>query len=108
MLQCYDQSGQGPEFNAIHSDSEDDYCTVTHVNNSPIQDYNHLDDHAPPTYEMTPGLKPFTRVPLLNVFNNFVNIRLHSWSYTCPFFCRIRPFTSLRIKYCMFECFSLR
>ena len=30
------------------------------VNNSPIQDYVHPDDHAQPTYEMTPVFKPFT------------------------------------------------
>ena len=30
------------------------------VNNSPIQDYADRDDHAPSTYEMTPGFKPFT------------------------------------------------
>ena len=35
--------------------------TIT-VNNSPIRDYAHPDDHAPPTYEMTPGFKPFTTV----------------------------------------------
>ena len=27
---------------------------------SPIQDYVHPDDHTQPTYEMTPGFKPFT------------------------------------------------
>ena len=27
---------------------------------SPIQDDVHPDDHTYPTYEMTPGLKPFT------------------------------------------------
>ena len=27
---------------------------------SPIQDYVHPDDYAPPTYQMTPGSKPFT------------------------------------------------
>ena len=27
---------------------------------SPIQDYIHLDDHAQPNYEMTPGSKPVT------------------------------------------------
>ena len=27
---------------------------------SPIQVYAHQDDHAPPTYEMIPGFKPFT------------------------------------------------
>ena len=30
------------------------------VNNSPIQDYVHPDDHAHPTYEMTSGFKPLT------------------------------------------------
>ena len=34
--------------------------SVTVNNNSPIQDYVHLDDYIPPTYEMTPGFKPFT------------------------------------------------
>ena len=31
-----------------------------YVNNSPIQDYVHPDDHTQPTYEMTRGFKPFT------------------------------------------------
>ena len=31
-----------------------------YVNSSPIQDYDHPDDHASSTYEMTPGFKPFT------------------------------------------------
>ena len=30
------------------------------VNNSPIQDYFYPDDQTQPTYEMTPGFKPFT------------------------------------------------
>ena len=34
--------------------------SVTVVNNSPIQDFVHLDDHTQPTDEMTPGFKPFT------------------------------------------------
>ena len=34
--------------------------TTVAVNNSPIQDYYHPDDHIAPTYEMTPGFKPFT------------------------------------------------
>ena len=47
-----------------HFDSEDDYRaqvveTSDTVNNSPIQDYVHPDDHAQPPYEITPGLKPF-------------------------------------------------
>ena len=34
--------------------------TSATINNSPIQDYVHPDDHTQPTYEMTPGFKPFT------------------------------------------------
>ena len=34
--------------------------TSVTVSNSPIQDYVYPDDHAQPTYEMTPGFKPFT------------------------------------------------
>ena len=34
--------------------------SVTVVNNSPIQDYFHPDDHTQPTYERTPGFKLFT------------------------------------------------
>ena len=40
------------------------YCRwvplVTVNNNSPIQDYVHPDDQTQPTFEMTPGFKPFT------------------------------------------------
>ena len=31
--------------------------SVTVNNNSPIQDYVHLDDQTQPTFEMTPGFK---------------------------------------------------
>ena len=34
--------------------------SVTVSNNSPIQDYVHLDDQTQPTFEMTPGFKLFT------------------------------------------------
>ena len=34
-------------------------------NNSPIQDYVHPDDQTQPTFEMTPGFKPFTVLLLL-------------------------------------------
>ena len=34
--------------------------SVTDNNNSSIQDYVHPDDQTQPTFEMTPGLKPFT------------------------------------------------
>ena len=33
--------------------------SVTVNNNSPIQDYVHPDDQTRPTFEMTPGFKPF-------------------------------------------------
>ena len=39
--------------------------SVTVNNNSPIQDYVHPDDQTQPTFEMTPGFKPFTVKPLL-------------------------------------------
>ena len=34
--------------------------SVTVNDNSPIQDYVHPDDQTQPTFETTPGLKPFT------------------------------------------------
>ena len=34
--------------------------SVTVNNNSPIQDYVHPNDQTQPTFEMTPGFKPFT------------------------------------------------
>ena len=37
-----------------------DVETSVTVNNSPIQDYDHPDDQSQPTFEMTPGFKPFT------------------------------------------------
>ena len=52
-------------------DSENGYhaCCRTSVNannNSPVRDYVHRDDHTQPTYEMTPGLKPFTNQHLID------------------------------------------
>ena len=38
--------------------------SVTVNNNSPIQDYVHPDDQTQPTFEMTPGFKPFTIILL--------------------------------------------
>ena len=34
--------------------------SVTVNSNSPIQDYVHPDNQTQPTFEMTPGFKPFT------------------------------------------------
>ena len=36
--------------------------SVTVNNNSPIQDYVHPDDQTQPTFETTPGFKPFTKI----------------------------------------------
>ena len=43
--------------------------SVTVNNNSPIQDYVHPDDQTQPTFEMTPGFKPFTIVKVLQLCN---------------------------------------
>ena len=37
-------------------------------NNSPIQDYVYMDDHAQRTCEMTPGFKPITEVSVYEFF----------------------------------------
>ena len=39
-------------------------ASVTVNNNSPIQEYVHPNDQTQPTYEMTPGFKPFTVLSL--------------------------------------------
>ena len=39
--------------------------SVTVNDNSPIQDYVNPDDQTQPTFEMTPGFKPFTVIPLV-------------------------------------------
>ena len=39
--------------------------SVTVNNNSPIQDYVHLDDQTQATFEMPPGFKPFTIIILI-------------------------------------------
>ena len=42
--------------------------SVTLNNNSPIQDYVHPDEQTQPTFEMSPGFKPFT---VLNTLPRF-------------------------------------
>ena len=39
--------------------------SITVNNNSPIQDYVHPGDQTQPTFEMTPGIEPFTQLDLL-------------------------------------------
>ena len=48
---------------------------VTVNNNGPIQDYVHLDNQSQPTFEMTPGFKPFT------VFHQLLLSRVNSLKY---------------------------
>ena len=47
--------------------------SVTVNNNSPIQDYVHPDDQTQPTFEMTPGFKPFT-VTQIVIFKTFTQL----------------------------------
>ena len=49
-------------------------ASVTVKNNSPIQDYVHLDDQDQPTCEMTPGFKPITEVSVYIYFFGLVSI----------------------------------
>ena len=42
--------------------------TSVTVNNSPVQDYVQPDNHAQPTYEMTPGFKPFAKLLMSTAF----------------------------------------
>ena len=46
--------------------------SVTVNNNSPIQDYVHPDDETKPTFEMSPGLKPFTEITKVRKITWFV------------------------------------
>ena len=39
--------------------------TSVTANNSRIQDFVHPDDQTQPTFEMTPGFKPFTTLQIL-------------------------------------------
>ena len=41
--------------------------SVTVNNNSPIQDYVYPDDQTQPTFEMTPGFKPFPIIFILGL-----------------------------------------
>ena len=46
--------------------------TVNNNNTGPIQDYVHLDDQTQPTFEPTPGFKPFTET--VNLQKSIVSI----------------------------------
>ena len=53
--------------------------TANNNNNGLIQDCVHPDDHIYPTYEMTPGLKPFTVMSTLLTTNSFQGRVVQSW-----------------------------
>ena len=53
--------------------------SVNDNNNVLIQDYVHPDDHIYPTYEMTPGLKPFTVMSTSLTTNSFQGRVVQSW-----------------------------
>ena len=61
--------------------------SVTLNNNSPIQDYVHPDHQTQPTFEMTPGFKPFTLLLLLLLlllsllFLLFLLLLLHFYNF---------------------------
>ena len=48
--------------------------SVTVNNNSPIQDYVHPNDQTQPTFEMTPGFKPFKTCLLVIKKKNWATI----------------------------------
>ena len=58
--------------------------TSVTVNNSPIQDYVHPDDQTQPTFEMTPGFKPFTMMKILAIrySTTFIILRNHEETLT--------------------------
>ena len=61
--------------------------SVTVNNNSPIQDYVHPDDQTQPTFEMTPGFKPFTVATLLfSDCKSYIPV-----NYTCKSFMKLTP-----------------
>ena len=59
--------------------------SVTVNDNSPIQDYVNPDDQTQPTFEMTPGFKPFTKK--LVIYYNITAILCKSF---CDVITRVR------------------
>ena len=79
--------------------------SVTVNNNMPIQDYVQPDGQTQPTFEMTPGLKPFTAKTIL-LFSTSINaILLYSYfipaiKYTAP---AINPPSLPPLFFCLFQ-----
>ena len=53
--------------------------SVTVNNNSPIQEI-YLDDHVLPTYEMTPGFKPFTELETMFIKTYQIHLNFNNKS----------------------------
>ena len=51
-------------------------ASVTVNNNSPIQEYVHPDDQTQPTFEMTPGFKPFTIIIIIFIMMMMIIIMM--------------------------------
>ena len=58
--------------------------SVTVNNNSPIQDYVHPDNQTQPTFEMTPGFKPFTVIYIYCLCFNMVSFRGQKKAWATP------------------------
>ena len=65
--------------------------SVTVNNNSPIQDYVHPDDHTQPTYEVTPGFKPFKELIWHATTSSIVWLTPRDGSSYTPSIENIRP-----------------
>ena len=57
-----------------------DETSVTVNKNSPIQDYVHPDDQTQPTFEMTPGFKPFTIIIIMMMMMVKVMVMMNNFS----------------------------
>ena len=58
---------------------------MTQVNNSPIKDYVHQNNHTQPTYEMTPVFKPFAVLLFYTIILLVLMLYVTSQSIlTCP------------------------
>ena len=57
-----------------------DETSVTVNKNSPIQDYVHPDDQTQPTFEMTPGFKPFTIIIIMMMMMMKVMVMMNNFS----------------------------
>ena len=58
--------------------------SVTVNNNSPIQDYVHPDDQTQPSFEMSPGFKPFTDFRRVFCFSRWTRGKNNSQSFFLP------------------------